>query len=477
MRLPTLSIILFFTAVMSTLSADTSLTVYNDNFGVVRDSVTLSLEKGTNSVSYSGVTSYLEPESVVLRDPAGEKQLEILEQSYRGDPIDQNKLLAHFQGQRIEFEVGRGDEEYLVEGKIVRAPEPQNQLQALIKVDGKLQFGLPGKPHFPALSDASILKPTLSWILHSPKATQFDAQLSYLTERLNWKADYNLVMPEEGNQVSLVGWVSVDNQTGKTFEDARVKLIAGDVNRVRQQNRRQRAYAVEYDAPLASRAKKVQQKKFDAYHLYGLPRPLTLRDQETKQVEFIRAEGVDTKTIYVYDGAQLSNSWRNRGVQANSNYGQNEHSKVEIYREFKNSESNHLGMPLPAGKIRFYRTDEADNQLEFTGENVIDHTPRNETVRVFTGNAFDLVGERTQTSFEKHRHRDQLTERFEIEIRNRSKKPVTVNVVEHLYRWSNWEILQKNHSYEKVDARTIKFPVEVGSDETGAVEYTVRYTW
>jgi hypothetical protein len=149
---------------------------------------------------------------------------------------------------------------------------------------------------------------------------------------------------------------------------------------------------------------------------------------------------------------------------------------VAIYREFKNSEANGLGVALPAGKTRFYRMD-SDGQLEFTGENVIDHTPKNETVRVYLGNAFDLVGERTRTNFYKHPSRDLIRESFEIEIRNRSEETVTVQVIEPLYRWSNWAIIEHNADYEKTDAQTIEFPVTVKADQIETIRYTVEYTW
>ena len=163
-----------------------------------------------------------------------------------------------------------------------------------------------------------------------------------------------------------------------------------------------------------------------------------LRDRETKQVEFVRSEKVATKKLYIYDGSGGIRYYG--GLNINQNYGQNAQADVAIYREFKNSEENGLGVALPAGRTRFYRMDN-DGQMEFTGENSIDHTPKNETIRVYLGNAFDIVGERTRSQFYKHPSRDMLRETFEIEIRNRSETHVTVRVVEHLYRWSNWVIV------------------------------------
>lgn len=466
-------------------STGPAITVYNENFGVVRDIVPLDLGAGISEASYSGVTSQLEPESVVLRDPAGNVALSIIEQSYRGDPVDQMRLLQMFEGKTINFYKNVGDEEVVIEGRIIRAPKQvmarnqhggqyQKNLEPIVEVEGQLLTRLPGEPLFPSLGDDSILEPTLSWKLFSKNAAKLDAQLSYLTNGMSWKSDYNLVLPEEGDVVTLTGWVSIENNTGTSFNDAKIKLIAGDVNKVQEQPKMMRGRAIEM-AMMADTisAPEVEAKKFDEFHMYSLPLATTLRDRETKQVEFVRAEKVQTKKLYIYEG--FRGSYRG-GINANQNYGQNSQPDVQIYREFKNSEENGLGVALPAGKTRFYRMD-SDGQLEFTGENTIDHTPKNETIRVYLGNAFDLVGERKRTEFYKHPSRDMMRETFEIEIRNRSEEEVTVRIVEPLFRWSNWEITAKSQDFEKTDAQTIEFPVTVGPDKTKTVSYTVEYTW
>jgi len=474
-----------FIGLASAVSAGPAITVYNENFGVVRDTVSLKLPAGISEASYSGVTSQLEPESVVLRDPSGRVELSILEQSYRGDPVDQIRLLQMFEGETIDFYKTVGDEEVVVEGRIIRAPSVvmaknqrggsyQKNLEPIVEIEGQLVTRLPGTPLFPGLGDDSILEPTLSWKLFTEDAAELDAQLSYLTDGMSWKSDYNLVFPEEGDVVSLTGWVSIENNTGTRFEEAKIKLIAGDVNKVQDGDSwGNRAHAAEMVMARSAAAPKVESKKFDEFHMYSLPLATTLRDGETKQVEFVRAEAVETEKLYVYNGANV----RYRGgLHLNQSYGQNAQPDVAIYREFKNSEANGLGIALPAGRTRFYRMD-GDGQLEFTGENSIDHTPKNETIRVYLGNAFDLVGERTRTNFYRHPSRDLLRESFEIEIRNRSEEPVTVQVVENLYRSSNWEIQEANHDFQKSDAQTIEFPLTVGPDGTKIVSYTVEYTW
>lgn len=473
---------LFFCLVVA---AQPAITVYNENFAVVRDAVKLDLKSGTNEVSYSGVTTQLEPESVILRDPSENVELSILEQSYRGDPVDQQRLLQLFEGRKIRFLKQLDDEEVVLSGKIIRAPsvvsskdqygrQRQITLEPIIEVDGALQMRLPGEPLFPDLGDDSVLQPTLTWNLFSDKKAKFDAQLSYLTGGMSWKADYNLVLPKEGDTVNLTGWISIENNTGKTFEDARIKLIAGDVNKVNpvlEDGRRAKSYALAAEADFAM--PEVQEKKFDEFHMYTLPLATTLHDRETKQVEFVRAETVQTKKQYVYDGFKANYYG---SLNTKRNFGQNSQPDVAIYREFENREDNDLGIPVPAGRIRFYRMDD-DGQLEFTGEDTIDHTPKNDRIRVYLGNAFDLVGERTRTNFFKHPSRNLISESFEIEVRNRSEETVTVQVVEHLYRCSNWDILQPSEPFEKLDAQTIGFTVTVGPDKKQRISYTVEYTW
>jgi hypothetical protein len=466
-------------------SAQPAITVYNSNFGVVRDTVSLDLQAGISDVSYSGVTAQLEPESVILRDPSGKVALSVVEQSYRGDPVDQQRLLQMFEGQIIRFLKVVDGKEVVEQGKIIRAPsmvtsknqygnQQQKMLEPIIEVDGLMQTRLPGIPLFPSLGDDSVLQPTLTWKLFANQAAAVEAQLSYLTNGMSWKSDYNLVLPEKGDDVTLTGWVSIENNTGKTFEEAKIKLIAGDVNKIEPQQesvRRSKGYAmarVDMDAP------QVEAKKFDEFHMYSLPLPTTLRDQETKQVEFVRGENVTTTKHYIYDGSGGMRYYG--GLNINQNYGQNTQPDVAIYRELINSKENSLGVALPAGRMRFYRMDD-DGQLEFTGENTIDHTPKNETIRVYLGNAFDLVGERKRTDFYKHPSRDMMRETFEVEIRNRGAEAVTVQIVEHLARWSNWEIHKPSHEFEKTDAQTIEFPVTVAPDGSVKVSYTVEYTW
>ena len=344
-----------------------------------------------------------------------------------------------------------------------------------------MRFGLPGLPLFPSLADDSVLKPTLQWLLSAEKTGSVRAEFSYVTGGLTWEADYNIVAPEKGDAVDLVGWVTMDNQSGKTFENARIKLMAGDVSKI-QPAQQSWSQTVEVTGMGVGGVLglPVTEKTFDEYHLYSLARPATLHDRETKQVEFIRAASVSAKQVYIYDGAKIDpnryRGWNWENFRNDKTYGTESNPKIWVMREFVNSEANHLGMPLPKGRVRFYRRND-DGQIEFTGENVIDHTPRDETIRVYTGNAFDLTGDRRRTDYRLDTNQRFLDESFEIEVRNHKKEPVNVRVVEHLYRWTTWDIRSKSDAYNKMDSQMIEFPVtlEPGGEKT--ISYTAHYTW
>jgi hypothetical protein len=330
------------------------------------------------------------------------------------------------------------------------------------------------------LGDDTILKPALDWLIHSSVAAKFDAELSYVTGGMTWNADYNVVAPETGDTLDLVGWVTLDNQSGKQFDHARIKLMAGDVNKVNPNQPRTFASARAVGGMMDLSAPQVTERSFEDYHLYTLPLPTTLHDRETKQVEFLRGSDIASKRLYVYDGVSIDRNQYNgyQDLRQIQQYGTESNPHVWVMREFVNSEANHLGMPLPKGRVRFYRRDQ-DGQLEFTGENEIDHTAKDETVRIYTGNAFDIAGERRQTHYQTQQQFPSgfADESFEIKLRNHKKEPVTVHIVEHLYRWYNWVITQESDSHHKRDSRTIEYKVTLAPDQEKVVTYTAHYTW
>ena len=482
-------------------AADTQVTIYNQNFAVVRVLIPLDLKAGENHIQFTDTTAFLEPSSVILRDPTGRHVLRILEQDYRADPVSEPLLLSLNEGKTLDFAVQHGDKTDIVRGKVIRSgylPNPpqiwnpyggwQNQMpniQPIVEVDGKLRMGLPGTPLFPSLPVDTILKPTLNWVLETDKPGQMNAEFSYVTSQMTWSADYNLVAPEAGDVMDMVGWVSIRNLSAKTFENARIKLMAGEVSKVQpSQNAMDsftRAFGVAGGVGGGVYAQpQVTQKAFEEYHLYELHRPTTLHDQETKQVEFVRVSGVKSERFYVYDGVKIDQNqyqgWNMDSIRQNSEYGTQWNPDVRVMREFVNSEANHMGMPLPAGRLRFYRQD-TDGQLEFTGENDIKHTPRDEMVQAFTGMAFDIKGERRRTDYHMDMGNRWLDESFEIKLRNHKKEAVEVRVIEHLYRGMTWEIVEKSSPYVKTDAQTIEFRVQVPPDGEKIVTYKAHYTW
>jgi len=474
-------------AAASIPAADPSLTIYNQNFAVIRETVPLDLQAGVNHVQHVGLTSHAEPDSVILRDPSGRVALEVLEQNYFADPVSMDALLTAYEGKTIEFQLAEGK---IVSGRILRASlppqpgavqSPNRGAQALIESEGKLRFGLPGTPLFPALTADSLLKPTLDWMIRTDRAARLDAELGYLSGGMNWKADYNIVAADENDVVELVGWVTIDNRSGKRFDNARIALMAGEVNKLQPT---QRSFArlggvsgglAEFMAPPA-----VTEQTFDDYHLYTLQNATTLPDGETKQVEFIRAGQVNTKRIYVYDGAQINanqyQNWSMEAIRNNPEYGTQSNPKVWVMREFVNNQANHLGMPLPQGRLRFYRRD-TSGRLEFTGENEIRHTPKDEMVQVYTGSAFDLVGERKRVDYQVNQMAHTVDETFEIHVRNRKKESAEVRVVEHLYRGLNWNITIETDPHVKKDSQTAEFNVNLKPDEEKVLKYSVHYTW
>lgn len=472
----------------------TALTIYNQDFAVARTEIDLDLHPGHNEVTTTQVTSQLEPDSVVLRDASGKLSFHILEQNYDAAVVDQQWLLQKYEGKTIEFQTGRGAMvegkfvlEPPVQGKIIRAGTQQQgypQSQPLIEVNGQMEFQLPGTPLFPATTDGLLLKPTLRWQIGSEKDEKLSAELAYVTGGFSWEATYNIVAPESTgvtieDKADVIGWVTIHNQSGTEFSQARIKLMAGDVAKIPSQSRQSNRMVLRQELSAAYKAEpEVTQKAFDDFHLYDLNRTVSLRNGEIKQIQFIEASGVTLTRNYLYDGAAEGlQPYYDGNVNEQQNYGLNAgNTKVQIQEQFKNSQANHLGIPLPAGRIRLYRRD-SDGQMEFVGESSINHTPTEDTVKITTGSAFDIKGTRRQTDFHVNQNGHTLDETFEIKLTNQKTQPVTVNVLEHLYRGDNWEIQQKSADFTKLDSHTLQFPIQVPAKGEATLTYSVRYTW
>ncbi|MEO1644146.1 MAG: DUF4139 domain-containing protein, partial [Chloroflexota bacterium] len=325
---------------------------------------------------------------------------------------------------------------------------------------------------FPELPSGLITRPTLRWLVDS--ATEGDQQvaLTYLTSGINWTADYNILLATDNSQLDLNGWVTLNNNSGTAYADATVKLVAGDVNRVQPEIMEMEAMAFD-DVAVARDGAAVEQREFFEYQLYEIARNVTVGNNETKQVEFVNGAAVPATTFFVYDASQRFFGYS--GLYTDQFYGQTGITDVQNFLEFSTAEQGGLGADLPAGRIRVYQED-TDGAALLIGENRIDHTPEGESVQIYLGNAFDLVGERTQTEFEFFGG-DTVEETYEIRLRNRKDdETVQIRVPERLTRGSNWEILDASMEYTQLNALTIEFRADVPPGEEVVITYTVRYS-
>lgn len=447
-------------------------------YGVVREvrPVTVGDDR---TVRFTDVASGIDPTTVTfesLTDPAGTS---VLEQNYEYDVVSGTKLMEKYLGKNVIAVLRQATD-------TVKPPVTGTLLSAdpstiVIKTQQDVQVVSRGDIVTVALADASnlITKPTLVWTLDADKVGEHDAKVTYQTDGITWRADYSVIMNKDDTAADVGAWVSILNQSGASYPNAKLKLVAGDVQRVKPP---QEIYARGGMMQMAKAARDetgFQEKSFFEYHLYTLGRPTSLGDNSTKQIElFPTRKDVPANKTYVYYGLPENvRYWIAPEPNPDRNLGTESNKKVDIYLQLVNSEKNGLGIPLPAGRIRAYKQDDADGSLEFVGEDVIQHTPKDEKVLVKLGSAFDVVGERKQTDFKIDERAHVIEEEFEIVLRNHKKEAVDVIVKENLFRWTNWEILKSSDKYEKQDYRTIHIPVRVEPDGEKTVTYRVKYTW
>ncbi|MGN6727903.1 MAG: DUF4139 domain-containing protein [Tepidisphaeraceae bacterium] len=445
-------------------------------YGVVRETRPIDLKAGLNTLRFTNVASGIDPTTVSflsLTDPAGTA---VLEQNYEFDLVSSAKLLEKYVDQKIIVErAGAEGKTESLTGTLLSAAQG-----LVLKLDdGSVQILNSYTGVRLADSAGLITRPTLVWQLTAAKAGKQDAQVTYQTDGLTWRADYNIVLNDNDTAADVGGWVTLVNRSGISYPDTRLKLVAGDVQRI---ERPQRPYAVR-GMVMAAKASADEsgfaEKSFFEYHLYTLGRTTTLPDNSTKQIElFEKKLDVPARKIYVYYG--LPEQFRNFFAPApnmDRDLGTEMNKKVDTYLSIDNKEKNGLGIPMPAGRVRVYKRDDADKSEEFIGEDVIQHTPKDETLLIKLGSAFDITGERTQTDFKVNAKAHWATESFTIKLRNHKKEAVTVLVKENLFRWANWEITDASDAYTKQDSRTIHIPVDVPADGEKTVTYTVKYTW
>jgi hypothetical protein len=446
------------------------LAIYNQGTALVRDRRTFDLDEGVNTVNFTDVASAIDPTSVSftsLTDPDGTT---VLEQNYVYDLVNSTALLARYLDQTITVitEDGTSFTGQLLSGRseiILR----QEDGQVIVVVPGQIR-----DIRFPDLPGGLITRPTLRWLVQSGQSGPQQVELTYLTGGMNWSADYILLLNNDNSALDLNGWITLNNTSGTSYTDALVKLVAGDVNRLPEAQAMEEREVLAMDAMAAPAAPPVAQREFYEYQLYEITRPVTVADNETKQVEFVTGTGVPAHTFYVYDASQPYYFYGS--PLTDPGYGNTGITDVQNYLEFTTDEESGLGADLPAGRVRVYQED-VDGAALLIGENFIDHTPEGEEVELYLGNAFDLVGERTQTSFNQLAS-NVLEETYEIHLRNRKDdESVEIRVPEHLFRWSNWEILDASHEYAQTDSSTIEFRVIVPPGGEEVITYTVRYTW
>jgi hypothetical protein len=447
-------------------------------YAVVRQERDLDLTRGRNAVRFADVAALIDPTSVVFESLTDPKSTTVLEQNFQFDLVSTDKLMQKYIDRPVTIDQIRGQSTESFSGTLLST---QGGV-VLKRDDGTVQI----LPHnagvrLPSLPGGLITRPTLVWDVNAAKPGTHRTRVSYQTQGLTWWADYNLTYSEGANanacQLDIGAWVSIVNQSGAGYSDAKLKLVAGDVNRVRADA----VYPASLAAKSVAREEKANgfaEKAFFEYHLYTLGRPTTLPDNSTKQIElFPVARRVPCEKVLVYYGI-APGQWRFfPSPQTDRNYGTQGNRKVDVYLQFRNSEANNMGMPLPAGRMRVSKLDPADQTLEFVGEDAITHTPRNEKVLLQLGSAFDVVGERRQVDFRVDSAHNTMTEEIEVKLRNQKKERVVVQVKENMYRWANWEITRRSHDFQKEDARTIFFPITLAPGEEAVVRYTVRYTW
>src|SRR6267378_3219774 len=390
---------------------DLMVTIYNRNLGLVKDVRDARFPEGATDVRFADVAALIDPTTVHLKsltDPAG---LKILEQNYEYDLLTSEKLLEKYVGRTVRLYQGDGT---FHEAKLLSTNGP------IFEINGQIHMGQYGRLVLPSIPENLVAQPTLVWLLRNRGAAPHRVEASYLTGGITWKADYVLVLNAGDTASDLTGWVTIDNKSGATYANAALKLVAGDVNRAQDPRRQARALELAGRAASADAMRDFKEEGFFEYHLYTLDGRTTLKDNQTKQLALLAAGDVPVQKRLIYYGAQ--DYYRTAyGVPVSS-------QKVGVYLDLKNSKENRLGMPLPKGKVRVYKADAAGSQ-QFIGEDWIDHTPKDERVRIKMGEAFDVVGERTQRDWKKVGSGVYEVE-WEIALRNHKKEDQTVWVIE-----------------------------------------------
>jgi hypothetical protein len=469
------------------------LTIYNQNIALVREERTIDLLKGMNRIVIPDIPATIDGTSLHFSSLTNPDAVKVIEQNYQYDLVHQAKLMEKYIGKEVEFirtDV-ESKKDYSVKGTLLASgwqPQPNYNPyggnapyfmtgQMIAEINGKIEISPAGRLVLPSLPEGLILKPQLEWLVTNSKQGEHKTEISYLAGQLTWSCNYVALLDAHDVQIDLNGWVTVINNSGTTFKNAGLKLVAGEVNLVKEE---QAGYAMRKSEMMeaSAAAPQFQQKELFEYKLYSLQRKTDISNNETKQIELTSAKNISSKKVFIYDG--LSSQWRywsnNYSYREQGSFGQQSNKKIGVFVTFKNEEKAGLGIALPKGKVRVYKRDD-DGKEQFVGEDEIDHTPKDEEIKLYLGNAFDIVGEHTQQNFRVIVPGHVVDETFEIKVRNHKSDPVEVMVYEHPWRWNEWDITKSNTPWEKVDQTTIKFPVKLKKDEEKVIIYTIRYNW
>jgi hypothetical protein len=448
-------------AVTSTLDdqQSVSLTIYNTNLGLVKDQRQFRLPKGVSELRFMGVASQIIPTSVHIKSLVNPGSLLVLEQNYEYDLLNPQKLLDKYVGKEVKLFTKNL---YTEREEIVTATLLSNNGGPIFRIGDDITYGHPGRIIFPGVPEDLMAKPTLVWLAENNLLNGQKVEASYLTNGINWRSDYVVTLNENDDQADLAGWVTIDNKSGTTFRNAKLKLVAGDVNRVKDDadyERKMMRVAEMGAKPAAAPA--FREESFFEYHIYTMQRQATVKDNQIKQISLVQADSIAVKKELLYRGAAYY--YHSRYGEAMSN------QKVGVFVEIENREKNHLGIPLPKGTVRVYKQD-SSGSLQFVGEDSIDHTPKDEKVRIKLGDAFDVVGSRKQTDWKKIAY-DTYEAAFEISLRNHKKEDVVVKVTEPIP--GDWKMLSSSHEHTKSEAFTAEFQVPVQKDGETKVTYRV----
>jgi len=450
----------------TTLDDQTELavTVYNSNIALVRDVRTLALAQGTSDLHFMDIAATVNPATVHFRSLTEPLRVSVLEQNYEYDLLEPEKLLRKYVGRDVTLVRLRQDQSSTRE-EVVTARLLSYNNAPVWQIGGEIVTGMyTDHMRFPELPGNLYSRPTLIWTLDNTGALRHRVEASYLAGALAWNADYVLTVARDDRAADLDGWVTLKNGSGTAFRNASLQLVAGDLNRVRQDLERLMARD---EAPAGrAAAPQMTQEAFSDYHLYTVGRKTTINNNETKQVSMLGATRFPVQKRYVVDGRAFY--YRNA-----QHPGAPLKDTVQVFYQFKNEAPAGLGMPMPSGVIRVYQSDSRGG-VQFVGEDRINHTPKDETLNLKIGNAFDVVAERKQIDFEKIATNVYEME-YEVVLRNHKTTAVTVEVHDPI--GGTWRMIRSTHEATKTDAWAAQFNVPVAADGTATLKYRVRVTY